>query len=147
MASNSNSITALKLSKLSGYIWWLSTILLRKSGFIRLNLVRGCRFKNNSAGDLPELVCGVIIYTNRKLANCWLRDMDGDFLSSCFYVWTQRSIQPLLAGWYGGVNVCLIPFSFKNWTNSRLANCGPLSDTTSWGMPKAANKSRWLSER
>ena len=128
MASDSNSITALKLSKLSGYICWLFIYYLTAQ----------VRFYQN----LSLLLCGVILYINRKLVNGWLRYMDGDFLSPCFNVWIQRSIQPLLAGWYGGVSVCLIPFSFKNWANSRLANCGPLSDTTSWGVPKDANKLR-----
>ena len=54
-------------------------------------------------------------------------------------VCTVRSAAPFEAVWYGGTRVCLIPLFIIQSLNSAEVNCGPLSDTTSFGNPYDEN--------
>ena len=53
---------------------------------------------------------------------------------------TQRSARPLLAGWYGADEICLIPFLVRNSLNSSDFVLPPLSLTNWAGTPYLANK-------
>ena len=89
----------------------------------------------------------------------WVRYRSGKFARRCWRVsffcsWstsnsclsnaalaicTDLPAAPFVAGWYGGsIEVCLIPFKYANSANSWLANCGPLSETSSSGIPSSS---------
>ena len=45
----------------------------------------------------------------------------------CLKVWTALSASPLLEGWYGAVQICLMPFLARKDLNVELVKDGPLS--------------------
>ena len=115
------------------------------------NLVRGFLLRNIEAGVSSVTMCGVFLYVNKKVAS--LQDVDNlspecntCFVKLRFKICTDLSAAPLDAGWYGGVSVCFTPLFFKNDLKMDEVNCGPLSETTSSGNPKEANKLRNMSQ-
>ena len=52
-----------------------------------------------------------------------------------FSVFTVLSASPLYCGWYGLVVVCRNIHDVEKVLNSSAVNCGPLSVTSSSGMP------------
>ena len=50
----------------------------------------------------------------------------------------NRSVNPLVAGWYGALLKCLIPLESINCLDLSDVNCGPLSDTNCRGNPLRA---------
>ena len=64
------------------------------------------------------------------------------FLTACFIACTALlSTAPSVAGWYGGINFCLIPLFLQKSLKSCAVNCGPLSLTIFLGNPKLAKNS------
>ena len=60
------------------------------------------------------------------------------FFKSFFTVWTALSASPLLCGYRGELVVWVNWYSYANSLNSALANCEPLSEPTTSGMPCVA---------
>jgi len=94
---------------------------------------------NNSAGLILVIAWGALQKANTNLDSFYwvvapfmppiIVHAPGTILRASFTVRTLRSACPLLFGWYGAVNLCLIPLALVKWQNSCAVNCGPLSDT------------------
>ena len=64
---------------------------------------------NTTPGDIPLLVCGVNRYRNRNLFILFcIFPSPSELLIAFLKVCTALPARPFDAGWYGGVNMCLI---------------------------------------
>ncbi|CAL4069526.1 unnamed protein product, partial [Meganyctiphanes norvegica] len=96
----------------------------------------------SSNGHLPVEACGVKPYTlpmyARPMCNSTGVAETSIFFNLSLTTPTARSANPLLAGWYGGVNICLTPHFDNFSSNSLEVNCGPLSETNVVGNPASS---------
>ena len=94
----------------------------------------------SSAGEIPVLLCGVILYLNRKRDNfVSTYDPSLSFLIPSLKVCTARSTKPFDAGWYGGVLTCRTLLRLRKSANSSLVKFAALSETITSGRPSVAN--------
>jgi len=77
-------------------------------------------------------------YTTFKCANLVSTEPSVSFLIPSLKVCTTLSTNPFDTYWV--IVMCLIPFFFKNCLNSSLVNVVALSETTTSGRPRDANK-------
>ena len=94
----------------------------------------------NSAGAQLVVEWGVILYVKRGLCIfCLNVSFSFLFLFTEFQkIWTVLAACPFTVGWYSTVRIWCIPFCWRNFSNSKLANKLPLSITIYSGSPKFA---------
>ena len=68
-------------------------------GSSKSNRVRGCQPNNNSAGEVPVVVCGVDRYVNKIFDRRACSDPSRAFLRPFFKICTARSANPFEDGW------------------------------------------------
>ena len=91
-----------------------------------------------SAGAIPVVECGVVLYCERKRDTRVSIVPLVSFFMKALNVWTALSAKPLEAGWYGADLTWRITFCFVKSSNSELVNTDPLSDTNISGNPCVA---------
>ena len=87
---------------LSCEIFWFHCLLLTCStvlGLSKSSLVRRFRPRNNLAGVLPVVLCGIVQYARRILASLELIEPLVVFLRPFFTICTAFSANPLVEGW------------------------------------------------
>jgi len=113
------TVNCLKRALASRYCFYCACSLHTFSpntGRIKSNCVRVGLPKSNEAGDFPVIACGVLRYDTRKLCKrCWKgKPFPSPAFMACLKVWTNLSITPFEAGWYGAVRMCRMPLAFTS---------------------------------
>ena len=106
-------------------------------GCVSIKCVLKCQWMHSSSGLISVVAWGVAWYTNRNLANLVFSGIVVPiFFVVCLITYTTHSAAPLEVGWYGNVQIFLIPFCLQNVLKSVATNWDPLSLIITTGNPK-----------
>ena len=97
----------------------------------------------SSAGATAVVECEVTQYLNKNLVSFSFIEPNCIWRKLCLNIWTTLSASPLLKGWHGAVQICLLSFSAIKDVNVEPVKDDPLSVTIFCGNPCVANKSEF----
>ena len=93
-------------------------------------LERGLSWSESSAGAIPVVLCGVILYWKKILTMRASKVPSVTFFKPFFRLCTARSTNPFKDGWYRDDLVWQMAFNSKYDWNSWLVKYAALSETT-----------------